>query len=174
LSIISLLENMLGDKTVNTSILDFGCGKGDLVAYLKQYNIGAESFYIGIDAMEENIEDAQKFNKEDFRLLNWTGENNLLQENETVDLILFSGSFATTEPHIRNKLFSKLLTIANIGVIGTFLTYNKIVPSYESGCVLTYPEEIFKLIDNSVFATQFKADYLPHDFTIGVIKWSAL
>jgi len=167
IALISVLENMIGNKYKDLSILDFGCGKGDINKYLDCKR------YIGIDAIEENIEDARaKYLDTDFRLLNWDGESDFLG-GECVDIIIFSGAFATTNHLKKLQMFSKLLEMSNCGVVGNFLTENKIITDYKN-CILTKPNDILEIIDTSKYAVQLKMDYLPHDFTVGCIKWKKL
>ena len=51
------------------SILDFGCGKGDLVAYLDRHGRLDTLQYIGIEGIEENVEDARRLGGYDFPLV---------------------------------------------------------------------------------------------------------
>ena len=168
IALVSVIDSMVDDRICkDLSILDFGCGKGDFKKnlYCKKY--------IGIDAIEENIEDAKaNYSNTDFRLLNWNGEDDLLPD-ENIDLIIFSGAFATTNHDKKLKMFSKLLERANYGVVGNFLTENKKITDYKN-CILTKPIDIMDIIDTSQYAIQLKMDYLPHDFTIGALKWEKL
>ncbi len=168
MALISVIKNMIGDKYKELSILDFGCGKGDIRKYLECEK------YIGVDAIEENIQDAnEQYPYSDFRLLNWNGEDDLLPEVGEIDLIIFSGAFATTNNDKKIKMFSKLLERANYGVVGNFLTENKKITDYKD-CILIKPIEIVRAIDTFLYGFQLKTDYLPHDFTIGVFKWEKL
>lgn len=150
-------------------ILDFGCGKGDFENHIKCKK------YYGVDAIEENIEDALKREQNndcEFKLMNWDGKSAIFRERP--DVVVFSGSFATTTARKRNDSFLSLLNMSNYGIVGTFLTHNEQVKVYENGCILTKASEIIGIIDNSRFMIQLDMSYLPHDFTIGAIKWPSL
>jgi len=106
-SIINVLKNLcnkLNKKIDDLVVLDFGCGRGDFCNY-----INCKKYY-GVDAIEENINDAISKNYKnnvEFKLLNWDGKGNIFRERP--DVIIFSGCFATTAPEKRNDLFVKLL-----------------------------------------------------------------
>lgn len=154
-------------------VLDFGCGKGDLY---KESVFCEIDNYIGIDAIQENIDDAKKlFPNGDFRLINYNGSEPLIKIlGFQPGLIVFSGCFATTKQERRDRIFMRLLESASIGVVGTFLTYNSLINKYDRECVLADPADIINLINKSEFATRFAYDYMPHDFTIGAIRWEKL
>ncbi len=155
------------------SILDFGCGCGAFYGVARSYGIDV-SRYIGIDAIEENIEDAcSEFPEGDFRLLNW-GDDCMPADTltkESIDLVVFSGPFATTAPDVRSRYLKDFLEHTHYGMVGNFLTYNKRVEKYEDGCVLTSVKDVLDLIDTSVFKVVLRADYMPHDFTVSAVRW---
>ena len=164
-----VLDSLLGDGLAGLSILDFGCGKGDLVAYLDRHGRLDTLRYIGIDGIEENVEDARRLGGYDFRLVRWNGVGRVV--DEPVDVIVFSGTFATTCIDRRLAMYGSLLAQARVGVVGNFLTSASGVKDYGEGMVLMDPEEALRVVDRAVFRVQIRADYLPHDFTVGAIRW---
>jgi SAM-dependent methyltransferase len=56
---IDVLDSLLGPAPGALSLLDFGCGKGDLASYLARRGRLDMLRYTGIDAIEENVEDAR-------------------------------------------------------------------------------------------------------------------
>lgn len=150
------------------SILDFGCGTGYFYEQLSHSSLGFS--YTGIDAIEENIEDAIIKNsnmKNNFICIN--ADENFSYEN--YDFIVFSGPFSTTEPEIRNTLFSKFLSSAKIGVIGNFIRHNSLIDRYEDGCYMVDPSEIIRVINPAEYKFTIRADYMPHDFMVSAIRW---
>ena len=164
-----VLDSLLGEGLAGLSILDFGCGKGDLVAYLDRHGRLDTLRYIGIDGIEENVEDARRLGGYDFRLVRWNGVGRIV--DEPVDVIVFSGTFATTCIDRRLAMYGSLLAQARVGVVGNFLTSTPGVKDYGEGMVLMDPEEALRVVDRAVFRVQIRADYLPHDFTVGAIRW---
>lgn len=148
-------------------LLDFGCGRGDLLRFLTE-NYQFKGSYYGIDGTPTNIEDAQT------NLVNYNGKFELLNWNESIslienDLVLINGAFGYTLPASRNKMFLTLLEQSNIGVICTFLKRSALIKTFENN-IFTSIEEILSLIDHDKYKIILRTDYLPHDFAIGVIK----
>jgi hypothetical protein len=110
------------------------CGKGDLVAYLDRHGRLDTLRYIGIDGIEENVEDARRLGGYDFRLVRWNGVGRVV--DEPVDVIVFSGTFATTCIDRRLAMYGSLLAQARVGVVGNFLTSTPGVKDYGEGMVL--------------------------------------
>lgn len=168
--LLELLAGMVGADLGGLRLLDFGCGRGDLAVFLDGWRRPDDRpLYVGVDGMAENVEDARRAGDYDVRLLRWNGEDRLVDEE--VDLIVFSGAFATTPFERRRRMFRRLLELARLGVAGNFLTYNPRVEGYDEGCLLIDPEEVLSWIDRGRFRVCVRADYKPHDFTVAAIRW---
>lgn len=104
------------------TILDLGCGFGDLQKYLLKNDIKVK--YIGIDINEEIIKIAKKENSDlDVRVLDILNEN----FNEPVDYIVSTSSFNNKLNEESNydfvdKLLKKCYSIAKKGVAIDFLS----------------------------------------------------
>lgn len=166
--ILDVLDSMLGERLRGLSLVDFGCGKGDLVAYLERRGRMGEIRYIGVDAIEENLEDARGLGDHDFRLKRWDGSEPLVEEG--ADLIVFSGTLATSRMERRIPMFRSLLEQARVGVVGNFLTWTPVVADW-GGAIPMEPKEALAAVDHHKFRVQLRADYLRHDFTVGAIRW---
>jgi SAM-dependent methyltransferase len=167
--ILELLDAMLGERLAGMSILDFGCGRGDLATFLDRRGRLDGLRYIGVDGIAENVEDGRRATGGDFRLLRWNGEGRVVEDE--IDLVVFSGAFATTRMDRRIAMLRSLLAQARVGVVGNFLTWTPAVDDFR-GMILMEPEEALRAVDRSEFRVRLRADYLPHDFTIAAIRWS--
>lgn len=165
---LDVLDSLLGKAAGPLSLLDFGCGRGDLAAYLERHGRLEGWSYSGIDAIEENVEDARALGH-DVRLARWDGTGPLAPE--PFDVVVFSGAFATTTIERRLRLFRRLLEEARVGVVGNFLAYTPTVADYGEGMILMEPEQALAAIDRTRFRVQLRADYLRHDFTVGAVRW---
>ncbi|MGI8425293.1 MAG: methyltransferase domain-containing protein [Actinomycetota bacterium] len=103
-------DSLLGEGLAGLSILDFGCGKGDLVAYLDRHGRLDTLRYIGIDGTEKNVEDARRLGGYDFRLVQWNGVGRVV--DEPVDVIVFSGTFRPRASIGGSRLYGSLLAQA--------------------------------------------------------------
>lgn len=166
---LQMLDALLGEAPGRLSLLDFGCGRGDLASYLERRDRLDALRYMGIDAVEENVADARALGY-DARVARWDGEGPLAPER--FDVIVFSGAFATTTIARRTRIYRGLLEQARIGVVGNFLTHAPTVADYGPGMILMEPAQALRVIDRSRFAVRLRADYLRHDFTIGAIRWT--
>jgi SAM-dependent methyltransferase len=168
--LVDVLDGMLGTRLAGLCILDLGCGKGDLAAYLHHRGLLSSLRYVGVDAIEENIEDARSLGDYDFRVRRWNGQGPIVDQD--VDLIVFSGTFATTTIDRRIVMYQSLLEQARVGVVGNFLTYTPGVQDWGQEMILMDPEDALRAVDRSEFRVQMRLDYLPHDFTIGAVRWA--
>lgn len=166
---LDVLDSMLGERLAGMSVLDFGCGKGDLAAFLGRCGRLDALRYVGVDGIEENVEDARRTVGGDFRLLRWDGEGRVVDDD--IDLIVFSGAFATTRMDRRIAMLRSLLAQARVGVVGNFLTWKPGVDDWQ-GMILMDPDEALRVVDRTEFRVQLRADYLAHDFTLAAVRWS--
>lgn len=165
---LDVLDSLLGSAAGPLSLLDFGCGRGDLAAHLERHGRLESWSYSGIDAIEENVEDARALGC-DVRLARWDGTGPLAPE--PFDVIVFSGAFATTTIERRLRIYRRLLEEARVGVVGNFLAFTPTVADYGDGMILMEPEQALAAIDRTRFRVQLRADYLRHDFTVGAVRW---
>ena len=105
-----------------------------------------------------------------FALARGTGDQDIL--DEPVDLVVFSGTLATTRHDRRIGMYASLLRQARVGVVGNWVTYTPGVIYDGEGTIPMKHEDAFRVVDRTEFRVQVRADYLRHDFTIGAIRWS--
>jgi len=69
-------------------------------------------------------------------------------------------------------MYRGLLAQSRVGVVGNFLTHAPGVADYGDAMILMEIEEALPAVDRAEFRVQVRADYLPHDFTLGAVRWS--
>ena len=150
----------------NQSILDVGCGFGDLYGYFK--NEGVEFDYLGCDINENLIEIAKniypdaKFIVQDF-------EEGVYDSN--FDWVFASGIFNhkldDNKSSIQNML-KKMFQLCNKGVAINFLSTN--VDFMQENAFYTDPAWVLDICKPLTRRIALRHDYMPFEFTIFVYK----
>lgn len=105
----------------NSTIIDLGCGFGEYLNFLKQYNLKFQK-YIGIDCEDFMIKEAKKrFPSERFIKANF-----LEDKIETADYIICSGSLNILKKDEFLEGIKKSFSLANKALVFNFLTKNSI------------------------------------------------
>ena len=170
--LVTLACMRAGRPKDEVTILDFGCGDGELFGLLNHAGIGCE--YYGIDMMPEYIELAhERVKKEHWGLdtmlmcYEWDGSEPL-PFSEDVDIIVESGTFAAMNPTLRNIMFQQLIRLPRVGFAGTFLMHNINIARVHPSLLPITPAEMISQIDVHQYSYTLLVDYLPHDFALGV------
>ena len=149
-------------KEPNISLLDVGCGCGDLYNYIKTNNY--DIHYTGIDISANMIISAQKaYPSGNFKCLNLT----TICTNNSFDYIVASGVFNLRMKNHLTTMLSQIQTMlqhANKGVIINFLSHKVAKWSKSNEFVYTNPEEILTHFTN--YNYQLIDKYLPNDITL--------
>lgn len=158
----------IGDLS-NKSILDVGCGFGDLYTFLKRLGIYPGK-YVGIDINPKIIEVAKRrLPKVKFEV----GDvmDSLLQDK--FDFVVASGIFGLKTPnwqYVVEKQLSKMYDLCEIGVVVNFLSYyttgKKFADSHYANPA-DILEFVFRNLSNRVV---LRHDYRPNDFTVYVYR----
>lgn len=171
--LVSVMQGLLGDEWRSMSLLDFGCGRGDLLPILQEARFHGR--YVGVEAVKENFDDAiATLGLHDpgyVRLFHQQWQALEPVTDWPIDLVLVSGSFNATEPGNRNRTIQRMLIQARVGCVMNFLRETDRVPYHDSANVVTTPAEILTLFDPALFRLVVRADYMPHDFTVGAVRW---
>jgi len=148
------------------SILDFGCGTGQLYAYLQAQGISVN--YHGVEIVDEFIElcqskyPSQRFGKlDDF-------------EGKTFDYIFVSGVFNNLTKNNRefyHLTLKKLFEMTRLGL--SFNMMSAYVDYQDPGLFYEYPENIFSFLKKEItpYVTlrndyEVKTGVIPFDFTV--------
>lgn len=166
--LLDVLEALRGPEWRALTLLDFGCGGGDLLGALERR--GFSGSYVGVDGVAVSIEDARARHGHKPRVTfiekSWDGSEIVAP----FDVCVVSGAFNLTRPTRRNRIVRRLLAQAKVGVVMNFLQDTDRV-DFDDDNVLTTPAEICALIDATEFKLLARADYMPHDFTVGAVRW---
>jgi len=146
----------------NHSVLDAGCGYGDLYNYLKEL-YPALGCYCGIDQIPELLDEAMR------RCSGTTGTsfisgNFMTRRLPLMDYVLACGSlnYSSTDPHFIYKAISRLYNSCTVGF--AFNVLSKITPN---GMLVAYqPEDIRHYCLTLSRKVILKNDYADDDFTI--------
>lgn len=152
------------------SILDLGCGTGQLATYLKKNNIHVQ--YTGVDIVDEFLECAAKKHPEhDFCKL----DKALICR---YDYVLISGVFNNEMSDNRSfymGMIEKLFPIVNKGLAFNMLSYY--VDYYDKGLFYEKPETVFEFIKQKITPYvvirndyQIKEGIIPFEFTVYAYK----
>jgi SAM-dependent methyltransferase len=105
------------------SVLDVGCGTGDLVAFLHKYEIGE---YLGVDLVKPSIELArQKYPGHEFKIADFLK----VQLRHRYDFVFASGAISmaleTDNYAVMEAFIDKMWKSAQVGVAFNFITPKK-------------------------------------------------
>ena len=160
----------------NESILDVGCGLGDLAGYLKKNKIRCN--YLGIDFVDNFIDTASKKYKRNqkTKFLKIDIEKDAFPKN--YDWLLLSGLFNdkdTNSYEFMIKIITKMFKASKKGIVFNSLT--KYVDYEDKTLFYSYPDKIFKyciknLSKYIVLKTNYqtKKDTIPFEYTMAVYK----
>ena len=148
------------------SILDFGCGFGNLISYLNCYYKNFE--YTGLDINEKFLEKARKhYPKNKFKKVNAFSSN----IEKKYDFIVSSGVHNTKiedNYYFIKDTMKKFNAASNYGFAMNFLSTN--VDYKEKNLFYSNPSKILKiglLYSNNIL---LRHDYMPFEFTLIVFK----
>lgn len=166
-----LLSNV---RLEGKSLLDLGCGLGNLLEFIKQN--GKKVQYTGVDILEDMILSARRKNPDAEFVLGDVFTEDLFSEN-SFDVVYSSGLFNLNLGNNREFLpfaFKRILSLAGETVVLNFL--HKRSSSQEEGFFYYHPDEVIGLVKpllKQEASVQLEEEYLPNDFTIIIHKGSA-
>lgn len=144
----------------NCSVLDAGCGYGDLLPYLSAIYANIE--YTGIEQIPELLGTAiSRYENLHCRFLSG---NFITMDLPAADYVLASGSlnYGSAEPDFIFKAIDQLYAACKSGL--AFNLLSEIVPN---GLIVAYdPEQIFSYCSSLCGKAELVRDYDPDDFTV--------
>lgn len=149
------------------SLLDVGCGMGNLLQYLKGKNI--EVSYTGIDILDSMIEQARLKNQGALFHTSDIFKNNIFPNN-SFDIIYASGIFNIdlgNNSEFLPKAVELLLDISKEAVVFNLLHCDS--PGRENGYCYFHPDEIRSMVEgfqDKVERLDIIEAYLHNDFTV--------
>jgi len=151
----------------NHSVLDVGCGYGDLLPYLLERYPNL-SHYHGIEQIPELYDEALKRHGH-LPIAEFTSGNFITRDLPVVDYVLASGSLnygSDDDPDFIFNIISKLFANSKVAVAFNLLRQMPVkglLVAYEPETILTY----CKTLSNRVV---FIDDYAEEDFTVYVYR----
>ena len=153
----------------NRSMLDVGCGFGDLYTFLEKQGVRLRK-YVGIDINPRMIDVARR------RLPRAMFEVRDIMDSDLrdkFDFVVALGLFGLEMPlwqDVVERQLSKMYDLCKIGIVVNFLSYytswRKTANSHYA-----WPEDIFKFaLNNLSNQIVIRHDYRPSDFTIYVYR----
>ena len=156
-----------GTNPVGKSILDVGCGLGDLINYLDKKTNGNYN-YTGIDIAEKLIFEAKKNHSSKNRNF-YNSDIFSIQSN--YDIVIMSGAFSHKSDGIEDytsNALKKMFDISNELVSANFLT--KYVDYELEKNQHYFPEDIYKQSKKYCNKINLISDYPLYEFTIQLKK----
>lgn len=149
----------------NRSILDVGCGFGDLYDFLKRKNL--DFSYTGIDINPEMIKAAkEKHSNAEFQTIDFGNP----EFTDKFDYIFCSGALSFRVPNYKEFYFTqikKMFELSKIGVGFNMLTIQNNTNPGDDNLYATYSvEEVSEFCSKLTPKMKVYSDYLPNDFTV--------
>jgi trans-aconitate methyltransferase len=167
----SLTANLGG---TNKTVLDFGCGFGDLQKFLKERHL--EIQYVGVDIVPEFINENLKSipDNSEFKLI-----SSHLDLSEQYDYVIVSGAFNTLyaptpkkHSEIVNEIIRHLFSLARISISYDFMTTD--VDFMQQGSYHQNPLEAYNFAKSLSSRLILNQSYMPYEFAITIFKDSEI
>ena len=164
----------LGDFD-GASVLDVGCGFGDLLAWLRAR--GVQPRYTGLDLTESMIERCRKrFNegRSEGAARFVVGDALTWQPEAQFDYVIASGIFGYHAKDTRSRIqptLERLFGIAGTGLAVNFLS--GCAPTRSPGRLYVHPTDVLQYAMRLTPAVRLDHTYMPNDFTLCMYKQPA-
>lgn len=142
----------------NAKILDYGCGTGELCAFLKTYEFSGE--YHGYDILQEMLDLAKKKYPAYCFLRSITGIK--------ADFVIASGIFTVSSESEMYEEIHKMYELSLKGI--SFNSLSSWAPQKDVGEFYADPLKTMEFCKTITPKLVLRHDYMPHDFTIYMYK----
>jgi len=155
----------IGDLT-NHSVLDVGCGFGDLYGFLEQKGLHVQ--YTGYDISSKLIKIAQKRHPEaTFEVKDILEESSVNEFDYVVSSGVLNHRLSDNEGFL-GTMITKCFDLCNIGVAINMMS-NYV--DYKDECLYYYsPEKVFTFCKTLTKRVIMRHDYMPYEFTVYLYK----
>lgn len=158
------------------TILDAGCGLGDLAAWLTDNSV-TYGRYIGLEALPELVEaaTARTLPEARFEVVDFVTDRGAFAaaaDRHGIDVIIFSGSLNTLEPDRARDVLDRAWPVAAEAVIFNFLSTAAARPSEDTGPARRFdPIDMFRWALGHTRRIALRQDYFDgHDATVVMKK----
>ncbi len=164
-----LLEVMDRAPRGRVSVLDVGCGLGDLAGYMDRR--GMEVDYLGVDILPEMVQEARRrYPGHRFEVMDILKGD---PPGAPFDYVLASGALTVvTEDHERflEQMISRMLDLARVGLAFNMQNerHRKATPhlGYDPNIYVADPVEVYDVVRGLCPRVILREDFLPTDFAI--------
>jgi SAM-dependent methyltransferase len=162
-SVLSEVGNLAG-----RSVLDVGCGLGDLAGWLERQQIDTE--YVGIDLTDKLVEGARRrFPSK--RFVNGSITDPEVLKDEKFDFVVASGMFYTYRNGGQDWLehaVTRMWQMAGRGV--SFNSLSSWAPERDAGEFYANPEKVITFCRTLTPWVRLRHDYHPRDFSVFLLR----
>lgn len=152
-------------KTTQKTLLDVGCGLGDLAEFLRDKNLKVN--YTGVDILEEMLTRARQANPDERFVRADIFSDELAMAGEGFDVVFCSGALnlnlGNNMRFVRVAL-GRMLAMADEVLVVNFLHSRK--PPVDPRYFAYRPEDIIEILQPICGTLRLIDDYLENDFTI--------
>lgn len=146
------------------SLLDVGCGTGDLWAFLRER--GIEPDYLGVDLVAKMIVEARRRHPDGrFEAADVFQPDSF--PAEAFDVVFCSGAFNLDVGNNREFLPKGIARLIELSrEVAVFNLLHDRAESHYSHCVYWHPDDIHEILAEFPGRVDILDDYLPNDFTV--------
>jgi SAM-dependent methyltransferase len=142
----------------NSRVLDYGCGTGELCAFLELFSFSGE--YSGYDLLLPMIEEAKKKHP------SYYFSDNLPQSD--IEFVVASGIFTLSSPQEMYTEIRKMFELSSKGV--AFNSLSSWASKIEKGEFYANPIQTIAFCRTLTPKVVLRHDYMVHDFTVYLYK----
>jgi len=156
-----IITYLLKDELSTCSIIDAGCGFGDLYLFWEEMGISVKN-YVGLDCMQNFIDICQ----DRLPKVTFTCRDILKDDLPYADWYVASGTLNILSSFQTWLFLEKMLVSSKIGIVFNILEGSKKSENFN----YQTKEDIIAFAKSKDFTCRVKNDYLKHDMTVEIRK----